>query len=94
MQSILLEKGSKEVGFEICGEIMSTSDFDIVTRTHACLSYSFSGQIYLQLGVLEKKYMKFGSEKIVSLTCFEIVAWPHTRVSYSFLGSIFFILNR
>jgi len=71
---------------KIVMKILSRSDFEIVTRTHARLSCSFLGQIFLQLGVMEKKCLKLGSEKMVSLTCFEIVSRPYARVLYSFPG--------
>jgi len=38
---VLLEKVSMEAGFKNCGEIVSPSNFEIVTWTHARLSYSF-----------------------------------------------------
>ena len=62
---------------------MNPSDFAIVVRTHARLPYSFSGWIFLQLDILEKKYVKFGTEKMVSLTCSENIARTHVRVPYS-----------
>ena len=90
MELVLLEKGNKKGGFENCGEIVSSSDFEIITWTHAKLPYLFLGQIFLQLVVLEKKHVKFGFGKMVSLTCFEIVAQPHARVLYSFSGLMIF----
>ena len=81
---------SMEVGFENCGEIVSPSDFAIVTRTQTRLPYSFLGWIFLHLDVLKKKYVKFGFEKMVSPTCFENVAQIHARVSYSFARLMIF----
>ena len=42
----------------------------------------------MQLDVLEKKYVKLGTEKMVSPTCFENIAQTHARVSYSISGLI------
>ena len=69
--------------FENCVEIVNPSDFEIVAQTHARLPHSFLTQIFLQLGVLKKKYMKLGSGKMVSPTCFEIITRTHIRVLYS-----------
>ena len=41
---------------------------------------------FLQLDVLEEKYVKFGTEKMVSLTCFENISQTHARVPYSLSG--------
>jgi len=64
---------------------MSPSDFEIIARTHARLSYSFLTQIFLQLYVLKKKYMKLGSEKLWVHHGLRLLL-RHTRVSYSFSG--------
>ena len=63
-----------EVGFGNYGKIVSPSDFVIVARIHASLPFSFLGWIFLQLDVLEEKYIKLGTGKMVSPTCFENVA--------------------
>jgi len=85
-QLVLLEMMSMKVGFENCVEIVSPSDFMIVGRTHIRLSNSFLEWIFLQLDVLKKKYVKLGTEKMVSPTCFENVARTHARVPYTIPG--------
>ena len=52
---------------------LSPKCFEIDAQTHARLPYSFLTQIFLQLGILEKKYTKLGFRtivKIVSRSCF------------------------
>ena len=61
-----------KVSFENCGEVVSLSDFAIVVRIHTRFPDSFSGWIFLQLDVLEKKYVKLSTGKMVSPTCFEM----------------------
>jgi len=39
VQLVLFEKVSVEIGFKICGVIVSPLDFEIVTQTHTRVPY-------------------------------------------------------
>ena len=63
-----------EVDFENCGEIMSLSDIEFVTLTHARAPCSSSGLmvIHFESVGLEKMSMTIDNlVEMMSLTCFE-----------------------
>ena len=69
--------------FEICGEIVSPSDFMIVARTQA---YSF---LRLMVFYFELVELSMNLENIVELRRAEIFIRPPAGLLYSFLARIF-----
>ena len=69
--------------FEICGELVSSSDFVIVARTHA---YSFSRLMVFYFELLE---LSMNLENVVELGRPEIFIRPPAWLLYSFLAQIF-----
>ena len=87
---VLLEKLSMKVDCENCGEIVSLSDIEFVTQTHARAPYSSSGLmvVHFESGGLEKMSMTLENLVIMmSPTCFEeFVVGTQAWLLYSFVS--------
>ena len=80
MKLVLLEKVSMEADFENCGEIVSLSDIEFVTRTHTRAPYSSPGLMVVHFELVRPEKMSMTLENLVKMmspTYFEIVALFH-----------------
>ena len=74
MQVVLLEKVSKKVNFENCGEIMSLSDIEFVSLTHVRAPYSSPGLMIVHFELVGLEKMSITLDNLVEMMspiCFE-----------------------